>query len=64
MIISFEFTHEILVTRKPIEIFKCDHSNYGHYLALYTCMFTFHKVVLNFESVGEIPKCDHSNESY
>ena len=22
------------------------------------------KVVLNFESVDEIPKCDHSNESY
>ena len=22
------------------------------------------KVVLTFESVGEIPKCDHSNESY
>ena len=23
-----------------------------------------YKVVLNFESVSEIPKCDHSNESY
>ena len=23
-----------------------------------------HKVVLTFESVGEIVKCDHSNESY
>ena len=23
-----------------------------------------YKVVLTFESVGEIPKCDHSNESY
>ena len=23
-----------------------------------------HKVVLTFESVGEILKCDHSNESY
>ena len=23
-----------------------------------------HKVVLSFESVGEILKCDHSNESY
>ena len=23
-----------------------------------------HKVVLTFESVGEIPACDHSNKSY
>ena len=23
-----------------------------------------YKVVLTFESAGEIPKCDHSNESY
>ena len=23
-----------------------------------------YKVVLTFESMGEIPKCDHSNESY
>ena len=23
-----------------------------------------HKVVLTFESVGEIVKCDHSNESF
>ena len=23
-----------------------------------------YKVVLTFDSVGEIPKCDHSNESY
>ena len=25
---------------------------------------TLHKMVLTFESVGEILKCDHSNESY
>ena len=25
---------------------------------------TLYKVVLSFESVGEILKCDHSNESY
>ena len=23
-----------------------------------------YKVILNFESVDEIPKCDHSNKSY
>ena len=27
-------------------------------------LIMLNKVVLNFESVDEIPKCDHSNESY
>ena len=27
-------------------------------------LVTLYKVVLTFESVGEMLKCDHSNESY
>ena len=31
---------------------------------LFVLFIMLYKVILIFESVGEIPKCDHSNESY
>jgi len=35
----------------------------GQYLPVVSFVMLY-KVVLTFESVGEILKCDHSNESY
>ena len=34
------------------------------YFLVELCIIMLYKVVLTFESVGEILKCDHSNESY
>ena len=42
---------------------KCDHAHESYWAAV-VLFIMLYKVVLTFESVGEILKCDHSNESY
>ena len=48
--VIFEFTIQIKATEQ--------------YFPVVLIIIMLYKVVLNFESVDEIPKCDHSNESY